>query len=340
MTATETHKQLFFLLLYLVAIGALVTLFFDYVTFILLGAIIVMALHPVNRRLEAYVGNKVSAALMTTLVLVAILLPVYLSILGIVDEVSTVRTFITETNLTAVETMIQSVLGVSVSIEEVVETSRSSLQSYVGTQIPSLLGSVTSGAINIFISLFVVYYGFKDGTTLSRNFINVLPLSDSYKKRLEERGKNVLYGVLYGQLLISFIQGILGGISFWVLGIQGPFFWGFVMTVLSFIPVLGTPLIWGPAGIYLLFSGQVTAGVILLVFNSVVTMNIDNLLKPMIIGEKTQMHPLLVILSIFGGINLFGFIGFVLGPVLVALATLIIQFYLEDFSHSSSQSVQ
>jgi predicted PurR-regulated permease PerM len=144
------------------------------------------------------------------------------------------------------------------------------------------------------------------------------------------RTRDVITAVLYGQLLIAVLQGLVGGLGFLIFGIENPVFWGFTMGVLSFIPLLGPPAVWLPAAIYLIYAGNLVSGIGLIIYGVVIVMNIDNFLKPKLIGGKSGMHPIVVLVGILGGITLFGFAGFIIGPIILALALLIIKFYNED----------
>jgi predicted PurR-regulated permease PerM len=176
---------------------------------------------------------------------------------------------------------------------------------------------------------FLIYYAFKEGDSLLTSFMNILQYQKTKDQILDEANK-VLYGVMHGQFLVALIQGGLGGLGFWIFGFPNPIFWGFIMVILAFIPMLGTPLVWLPASLIQLSQGNQFGAIGMLLFGGIVVLNIDNVLKPMIIGKRTGLHPMLVLLGIFGGIQFFGIIGMIIGPVIVALCILIIKFFNQD----------
>jgi len=147
----------------------------------------------------------------------------------------------------------------------------------------------------------------------------------------------VTFAVFYGNIFVAIIQGILGGVGFFVLGVESPVLWGFVMILFALIPYFGTAIIWLPAALNLLFKGYLendasytARGIILIVYGILVISSIDNILKPRLIGSKAQVHPVLVLLGVLGGLSLFGFIGLILGPVMLALLMTFVDIYEEE----------
>jgi predicted PurR-regulated permease PerM len=146
-----------------------------------------------------------------------------------------------------------------------------------------------------------------------------LPLTEADKQRMLEKFVSVTRATLKGTILIGAAQGMLGGLAFWALGVDGAIFWGTVMTVLSIIPGVGGALIWVPTAIVLIVTGEVWRGIILVLFCGLIVGSIDNLLRPRLVGQDTKMHELLIFFSTLGGLLLFGVMGFILGPLLAAL---------------------
>ena len=134
-----------------------------------------------------------------------------------------------------------------------------------------------------------------------------------------EKFVSVSRATLKGTILIGAAQGVLGGVAFWAVGLDGAIFWGTVMTVLSIIPGVGSALIWVPAAIILITTGEVWRGIALAAFCALVVGSVDNMLRPRLVGQDTKMHELLIFFSTLGGLLLFGAMGFILGPILAAL---------------------
>jgi len=200
-----------------------------------------------------------------------------------------------------------------------------------------LLSSIPSIALNFFVMIFVIYYLLKDGESIVRKISGILPLRESHKEEVFKRFHDVTFEVFYANLSIAFLQGILGTIGFAALGVSSPVLWGAVMTIFALVPYFGTAIIWLPAALNLLFLGYLqdstsytVKGIILIVYGVLVIGTIDNLAKPRLIGKKANVHPVLVLLGILGGLSLFGIIGLVLGPVMLALLITFIDIYQKE----------
>ena len=159
----------------------------------------------------------------------------------------------------------------------------------------------------------------RDGEHLLEVIVRALPLGDDRERELFRKFAEVSRATVKGTLVIGFIQGVLGGMMFAILGIQGAVFWGVVMLVLSLLPVVGTGLVWGPAALILIANGAWQKGAFLIAFGVLVIGLVDNLLRPIIVGRETKMPDYLVLLSTLGGLTVFGVSGFVIGPVIAAL---------------------
>jgi len=172
---------------------------------------------------------------------------------------------------------------------------------------------------HFFVLLYTMYFFLTGGPSLLRSVLNVLPLSDLDKARMIEKFVSVTRATLKGTILIGATQGMLNGLAFWAVGIEGPIFWGTVMAVLSIIPGVGGALVWVPAAIILAVTGEVTRAIGLAAFCGVVVGTVDNVMRPRLVGRDTEMHDLMIFFSTIGGLGLFGLTGFILGPLLAAL---------------------
>ena len=170
-----------------------------------------------------------------------------------------------------------------------------------------------------FVLLYTMFFFLTDGPGLLRAVLAYLPLTEVDKQRMLEKFVSVTRATLKGTILIGVAQGVLGGLAFWAAGLDGAIFWGTVMTVLSIIPGVGGALIWVPAALGLISTGEVWRGIALAAFCGLVVGSVDNLLRPRLVGKDIKMHELLIFFSTLGGLMLFGVTGFILGPILAAL---------------------
>jgi predicted PurR-regulated permease PerM len=173
--------------------------------------------------------------------------------------------------------------------------------------------------VTFFIMLYVLFFFLRDGRDLSQRLWDAVPLRFERKRALSNKFATVIRAMLKGALLVAVIQGFLGAIVFWLLGLPAPALWGVTMAFLSLVPVVGSALVWFPVALYLLAIGDVWKGVILVAFGSLVIGLIDNLLRPFLIGRDTNLPDYLVLVSTLGGIALFGINGLVIGPVVAAM---------------------
>jgi len=171
---------------------------------------------------------------------------------------------------------------------------------------------------NFFFMIFTIFFLFKDGPGFLSKARDFMPFSERHKDRLATQVKDMIVSTVYGGATVALIQGTLGGFAYYVAGMESPVMWGTAMAVMSFIPLLGTFSIWGPGAAFLLLSGSYVKGIGLFLFGVFVISMIDNILKPLIIGSRTKMPTILIFFSVLGGIKLFGMIGFVMGPLIMA----------------------
>jgi predicted PurR-regulated permease PerM len=184
----------------------------------------------------------------------------------------------------------------------------------------------------LFIMLYAMFFFLTDGPALMKHIMSYAPLSRADRQKMIDVALSVSRATIKGALLIGVIQGTLAGIGFAVVGIEAAVFWGAIMAVLSILPGIGAPLVWVPAVIYLFMSGQIVAGIGLLVWSGGVVGSIDNFLRPVLVGRDTKMPDLLILLSTLGGIALFGASGLVLGPILAALFLTVLAIYSKVFA--------
>lgn len=209
------------------------------------------------------------------------------------------------------------------------------IASRTGTALMGTVAAATRGTMSFFLQLFVLLYAMffflLDGPAILRKILYYMPLAPAEEEALLERFVSVTRATLKGSILIGVIQGGLGGLAFWVLGVPGPAFWGTVMVVLSVIPAVGAALVWVPAVGYLLLVDRLGAAIALLVWGALVVSTVDNFLRPRLVGRDAKMSDLLILLSTLGGIFVFGAMGFIVGPIVAALFVAIWDIYGETF---------
>jgi predicted PurR-regulated permease PerM len=173
---------------------------------------------------------------------------------------------------------------------------------------------------SLFVMLFSLFFLLRDGDILGRQVRELLPLPDRERDRLMTETRDLVIASVGAALLVAATQGAIGGVAFWLLGIGAPVIWGVVMAMCALIPVVGAALVWVPAALSLLFSGEITRGIILTVIGVLGISMADNILRPLLLAGRTSASGLVVFLGILGGAAAFGFIGLVLGPIILVTA--------------------
>jgi predicted PurR-regulated permease PerM len=180
------------------------------------------------------------------------------------------------------------------------------------------------------LMLYLLFFFLRDGTWLIRALMRVLPLGDEREQRLLTRFAEVARATIKGTLVIALVQGAVGGLIFWLLGINAAVLWGVVMALLSLLPALGAALIWGPAALIFFANGAFVKGLILLGVGSLVIGLVDNLLRPLLVGRDTHMPDYVVLLVTLGGLTVFGMSGLVIGPIIGALSLTVWEMFEQE----------
>ena len=191
--------------------------------------------------------------------------------------------------------------------------------------IRSGLGNVASAALDFVFMLFSTFFFLGDGPTLLEKISNYMPFSKGQRDRLMHQVRDIVISTIYGGVTVALVQGSIGGVALSFLGVPSPVVWGLAMFMSSFIPLLGTFIVWGPAAAYLFFQGFYVKSIILVVVGVFGISMADNILRPLIIRGRMRMPVLAIFFSILGGIKLFGFIGFIMGPLVLALFISVIE---------------
>ncbi len=347
---SKLYPRLFFLCL-LVAIlllGFYITK--PFLSALLAGAVIAYLCYPFYCKSLNYIKNKNAAAFVVSIIIVLLFTVPFIIILGLVSQeayytYTTLNQHNLGTNFMKVICKNEDWLScrsmrsiVSLlpkgNLDYYIQVSIEKITKFIVENFSAFLVSLPSIMLNFFIMIFAVYYLLKDGDQISKRIKNLLPLRESHKQKVLARFHDLTFGSFYGSILIAVLQGVLGGLGFLILGVPSALLWGFVMILFALIPYFGTAIIWLPAALNLIFQGYLQndtsftiRGVILMIYGLLVVSTVDNILKPKLIGSKTNVHPVLVLLGVLGGMKLFGFIGIILGPVMLALLMTFIEIY-------------
>lgn len=198
--------------------------------------------------------------------------------------------------------------------------------------VTNTLSNVAGLVVSFFVMLYLVYFFLKDGHRILDKIVEALPLGDEHERKMISRFGATARATIKGSVIVGLVQGTIGGVAFWLLGIDGPIFWGVIMSIASLIPTVGTALVWGPTALFLLATGSVGKGLILIAIGGGVIGMVDNFLRPVLVGRDSGVPDWIVLLVSFGGIAAFGLSGLIIGPVVAALFLTVWQQFAEDFN--------
>lgn len=205
------------------------------------------------------------------------------------------------------------------ALQNLIKDEMAGLMKSVALRIAHGFGDFISSGLSIVLTFFIAFFFLKDGDIFVRKITEFLPFSEPDKVVIRSQIKDIIYTTFYGGIFIAIVQGAMLGITFYFLQLPSATLWGFAGAVASFVPVLGTFIIWAPAAIYLLFKGFILKGIILILVGALLISSIDNVLKPIIIRGKVNLPLIFIFLSVLGGIKAFGLIGFIIGPLIFSL---------------------
>jgi predicted PurR-regulated permease PerM len=319
---------------------------------ILLAAIFSGLLYPLYTRLKDKFRGKSSAASIVTIILFVfiIIVPIGALLVVVVDQAinasETVGPMLKE-QFSDSSTLLDDINEIPLvqkffpDHDKFVNTVEG-LVGGIGKFVINSLGSISSGAVNFFfeffVMLFTMYYFLIYGKEYLGWILYMLPLQSEEENLLLSKFTTVTRATLKGTFVIGAVQGAMGGVAMWIAGIPNTLFWGVIMAVFSIIPAVGPAIVWLPAGVYLLLTGNTVGGVGLLLFGAIVIGNIDNLIRPALVGKEAQLPDLMIFFGTLGGLALFGATGIIIGPIIAALFLTLWEIYGATFRDSLDPS--
>jgi predicted PurR-regulated permease PerM len=334
-TSGYVEKRVLLLLLVGVtlALGYILLPFFGA---ILWGAIIALLFSPLFRRLLPRLRHwRTGAALaVLTVVVVIVIFPLILVAASLAREAASVyqKLQTEEMNPTlyfhgvfdALPAWVSSLLepfGLA-NFDDLLRRLTSALaqgSQFVATQAFSIGQNTFEFIASLFITLYLAFFLIRDGDSVVLAIRRAVPLASAHKKELFEKFTTVIRATVKGNLLVAAIQGALGGLAFWFLGVSGAMLWAVVMAFTSLLPAIGAGLVWAPVAIYFMLTGSIWQGISLVAYGVLVIGLVDNLLRPMLVGKDVRLPDYIVMITTVGGMAVFGINGFVLGPAIAAM---------------------
>ncbi len=346
---TETdHTRWFFLAFFLaslVVFGLLMRLFWMPVG---LAVVIAITCSPIYRRFYRWLRYRYLAAFLTTLAVFLLLVVPLGGMMGIlITQVlkfsqtlsAQLQDGTLATTVDGISRQVVEWLGHFIDVDPVNFDLRAALiasAKMAGQTLyqysPKVLGSTLHVFLNVVLCLFFSFIFFADGGALYTTIINALPISVSHEEQITTEVRQMVTATLLGMIVNAVMNGLLIGLAFWVTGLPKPLLWGIVAIGFSLIPVIGAPTIWGGGAIVLLLHSQTHYAVGMTLYGLIIISQADNVIKPLVMGNQVKIHPALLLISLLGGMHLFGPSGLVFGPVMLALIVATFRIYREEFA--------
>lgn len=313
-------RSLFFAIL-LVLLTALAAMIVEpFLTSLLAAVLVAFVLRPVHDRLADLAGTHVSAFALVVAVFVSFVGIAYLFVVTIPADATAVVEGVEQLPaLEAMETEIERRLGTSVPLESMLSAVSEQLSSFVAERASGLLGFAVHSFLGLALLVFVIYYLLVDGDRLVEWIEDVVPLESQVQSEFHREASEVTWAVLKGHAFVAVVQGIAGGIGLLLVGIPNVAFWTLVMIVLEFFPIIGVAAVIGPAVVYLLVAERILAAAFLLVYGLTAVALIDDYLRAIVVDRQSSLHSAVILVGVFGGVYVFGFMGLFVGPILLGL---------------------
>jgi predicted PurR-regulated permease PerM len=328
------HK--FFLVLLAAITLAFGAVLFPFAGAVFWGVILAVMFSPLQRRLERKMPGRpnLAAAATLLLILVAVILPVTAIATGLVREAGALLEALREGRLDPADYLEKIAAALPAWLRQALERLDLLDIGGLGERLRDSAGDVGQflaprailigqGTLQFLVSfgilLYLLFFLLRDGPSLLRLVRRALPLAEPHKRQLFAKFTTVARATVKGNIVVAAVQGALGGIALWALGVEGALLWAVCMAFLSLLPAIGAGLVWGPIAFYLFATGEVGKSVGLIAYGVIVIGLADNLLRPLLVGKDARMPDWLVLVTTVGGIALFGISGFVIGPLIAAL---------------------
>jgi len=303
------------------------------------AAILVIFFYPMHQRLARKFSARRAAVLSTLAVTILLIVPaILLTTLFVREAVSIsrgVQHSIVEQHAPMVAKkwawLAQHVPGLdpNANVAEMVEQGVQKEAGFLAERLGTILRNIAAFIFDLFVMIFAMFYFFRDADQIIRGVRSILPFDEEHRERMMTQIGELISASVTTSLILAALQGIIGGIGFALVKLPAPLFWGVAMAFFSLVPVVGSGLIFVPAALWLGFTGHWGLAILLLLICAGVSAIVDNVLRPLLLGGRSELSALVIFISVVGGVGLFGMLGLVLGPVLVATAAGVLAVYVD-----------
>lgn len=310
----------------------------QYLGYLFFAIIVVFITYPLYKKISMKIRNRsASAIILIILVLSIILIPCFYVSTVLFYQARNVFSQLSSIDfekLKVFEGTIFSRFGVETGLAEKINSMISDFSktaiSYLTNNISGFTKTVANIFIGFFLMLFTMFYLYVDGDRILGKLKELVPMREKYREYFFSKFYRMTQALFLGIFLVAVIQGALAGMGYLAFGVNNPIFWALVTTIVAVIPILGPPWVYVPLSIYLIYKGNIATGIGLFLYSVIFVSQIDNIIRPRIVRMKADIHPLIIILGAIGGIMVFGFIGFIIGPLILVLFIEMLELYRKE----------
>jgi predicted PurR-regulated permease PerM len=302
------------------------------------AAVLAVVFYPMHERLANRWGNTGAAAASTLLITLILIVPAGLVAAAFVRQAfqaaQAVHNAVSGGHIPALSRGWAWVQGhfPELSADDIAQRVQATGEKVAGAAAASMglvLSHVARFLFDLFVTIFSLFYLLRDGDGLVKTLRVFLPFEESHRERMIREGRDLIFASVTSTLVAACIHGVMGGLAFAIGGITAPVFWGVMMAFASLIPLVGSSIVWVPGAIWLMTHGHVGRGIFVIAVGVTVVMVVDYVVRPWLIGERSELSGLMIFISVVGGIGVFGMLGIILGPIVLATAVTIFDIYSE-----------
>lgn len=299
------------------------------------AAVFAMLLHGPQVELALRIGRTRAALLLTVLTGLLIVLPAVLLVAALAREATQVAEYLQKASLITphrIEVIweaarARSPFTLPEDPTELIREGVSRILTFLAPRAGAVVADAFATLGTLFAMLFALFFLMRDGEVIGRELRSLLPLPPAQSERVIRGTRDLVIASVGAGILVAVVQGTIGGLAFWLLGLGAPAFWGVVMAFCSLIPAVGAALVWAPAALWLLLSGSIGKGIAMAAIGALGISMTDNVLRPLLLSGSTQVNGLIIFFGLLGGVGAFGFIGLVLGPVILVVTINILRMF-------------
>jgi len=345
----EDLNRLFIVILFLIIAYLSFIILKSFLISLFIGAIIAYMIHPLHSRLmritrsERFSAIILSLAAITIIVLVsALIIPEIITeggkfyqssdeiLLNKFEELKRCSSDSEDLKCKIIAYILENV-GEK-TIEGIGITIMESTSDFIKNTVIAFFTNLPNLVLQLIVILFSTSYFLHKGSGIVERTLKLIPIKKSQKSRITKRIDDVMKGVIFGNIIIAVIEGVIGGLIFLFLGINMPFIWGLLIMFFALIPPLCSAIIWAPVAIILFILGEYTKAMLLAVSCLAIMGYLDNILRPQIISKRVRLSSIWVLVGVFGGLNTFGFVGIFIGPLIIALFVILLTLVGEEWT--------